>query len=42
MVCFFLQGCFVGIEDFNSRVRILASQFSPDYEVKTAFDQDVI
>jgi len=38
---FILQGVFVNTEDFKSRVHVLASQFSPGYEVKTVFDEDI-
>ena len=38
----FLQGAYVNIDDFKSRVRVLASQFSPSYDVKTVFNQDSI
>ena len=37
-----LQGVYVNTEDFKSRVHVLASQFSPGYEVKTVFDEDII
>jgi len=33
----------MNIDDFKSRVRVLASQFSiPDYEVKAVFNQDSV
>ena len=38
----FLQGIYVNTDDFKSRVRVLASKFSPNYEVKTVFNQDSI
>ena len=41
MAFYILQGVFVNTEDFKSRVHVLASQFSPDYEVKTVFDEDI-
>jgi len=42
MASFILQGIFVSTEDFKSRVCVLASQFSPGYEVKTVFDEDIL
>ena len=43
-----LHGCFtclqiiyVNIDDFKSCVRILASQFSSTYNVRTVFNQDI-
>jgi len=35
-----LQSIFVNIDSFKSHVRVLASRFSPTYDVKTVFNQD--
>ena len=41
--CFtILQGIYVNTDDFKSQVRVLASKLSPNYEVKTVFNQDSI
>ena len=35
-----LQGIYVNIDDFKSRVRVLASKFSPNFAVKTVLNQE--
>ena len=40
--CFTFCRVYVNTDDFKSRIQVLASKFSPNYEVKTVFNQDSI
>ena len=35
-----LQGAFVNIDTFKSKIRLLASRFEPEFTVKTVLNQD--
>ena len=37
-----LQAIYVNIDSFKSRVRVLASQVAPTYDVKAVFNQDFV